>query len=102
MSPTKDVIVWCSRHSLEELQQLVDSAVRCIEGTQETTDAAIRRKTDPVSAQALLPPSVPAADALHLLQGIDCACCSTRPLSLVWLGPPAPPVHVHTPVLQAW
>eukprot|EP00891_Asterochloris_glomerata_P005677 jgi/Astpho2/5677/Aster-02919 len=35
------------RHSLEELQQLVDSAVRCIEGTQETIDSAIRRKTDP-------------------------------------------------------
>ena len=46
----------CCRHSLEELQQLVYSAVRCIEGTQETIDSAIRRKTDPVSAQAMLPP----------------------------------------------
>ncbi len=54
-SSTKSVTAWCCRHSLEELQQLVYSAVRCIEGTQETIDSAIRRKTDPVSALELLP-----------------------------------------------
>ena len=54
-SSTKSVTAWCCRHSLEELQQLVDSAVRCIEGTQETIDSAIRRKTDPVSALELSP-----------------------------------------------
>ena len=92
------VILWCCRHSLEELQQLVDSAVRCIEGTQETIDAAIRRKTEPVSAAAI---PAAAVDALHLTQGRGCTCCTIIPLLLVWLGPPKPPLHVGTAELKA-
>ena len=100
------MVVWCCRHSLEELQQLVDSAVRCIEGTQETIDTAIRRKTDPVSAQALLPSlRLQSMHSLCLAADASAAeavrAAASDSLSLVWLEPPAPLLKAGTSVLKA-